>query len=35
MVLTPIIYPLMCGPAGLGFDPIWFGVMVVIVVEWG
>ncbi len=25
----------MCGPGGLGFDPIWFGIMIVIVVEMG
>ena len=31
MVLTiPIIHPMM---VGLGFDPIWFGVMVVIMLE--
>jgi len=35
LLTVPIIYPLMCGPGGLGFDPIWFGIMVVIVVEMG
>jgi len=35
LLTVPILFPLMCGPGGLGFDPIWFGVMVVIVVEMG
>ncbi|HSW56869.1 MAG TPA: TRAP transporter large permease [Dehalococcoidales bacterium] len=35
LLTVPIIFPLMCGPAGLGFDPIWFGIMVVIVAETG
>jgi C4-dicarboxylate transporter, DctM subunit len=36
MLLTvPILYPLMCGPGGLGFDPIWFGVMIVWMCEMG
>ena len=26
---------LRAAPAGLGFDPIWFGIMIVIVVEMG
>lgn len=35
LLTVPILFPLMCGLGGLGFDPIWFGVMVVIVVEMG
>jgi C4-dicarboxylate transporter, DctM subunit len=35
LLTVPILFPVMCGPGGLGFDPIWFGVMVVIVVEMG
>jgi C4-dicarboxylate transporter DctM subunit len=37
LLTVPILYPLMCfaPPAGLGFDPIWFGIMIVIVVEMG
>jgi TRAP-type C4-dicarboxylate transport system permease large subunit len=35
LLTTPILYPSLCGPGGLGFDPIWFGIMVVIVVEMG
>jgi C4-dicarboxylate transporter, DctM subunit len=35
LLTVPILFPLMCGRGGLGFDPIWFGVMVVIVVEMG
>jgi C4-dicarboxylate transporter, DctM subunit len=35
LLTVPILYPLMCGPQGLGFDPIWFGIMIVIVVEMG
>jgi C4-dicarboxylate transporter, DctM subunit len=37
LLTVPILFPLMCGvpPAGLGFDPIWFGIMIVIVVEMG
>jgi len=35
LLTVPILYPLMCGPSGLGFDPIWFGIMIVIVVEMG
>ena len=35
LLTVPILYPLMCGAGGLGFDPIWFGIMIVIVVEMG
>lgn len=35
LLTVPIFYPLMCGTGGLGFDPIWFGVMIVIIVEMG
>jgi TRAP-type C4-dicarboxylate transport system permease large subunit len=35
LLTVPILFPLMCGPNGLGFDPIWFGIMIVIVVEMG
>jgi len=35
LLTVPILYPLMCGVNGLGFDPIWFGIMIVIVVEMG
>jgi C4-dicarboxylate transporter, DctM subunit len=36
MLLTvPILFPLLCGPGGLGFDPIWFGVFVVWMCEMG
>jgi C4-dicarboxylate transporter, DctM subunit len=35
LLTVPILFPLMCGPTGLGFDPVWFGVMIVIVVEMG
>lgn len=35
LLTVPILYPLMCGPGGLGFDPIWFGIMIVIIVEMG
>jgi C4-dicarboxylate transporter DctM subunit len=35
LLTVPIFYPVMCGPTGLGFDPIWFGIMIVIVVEMG
>ncbi len=37
LLTVPILFPLMClaPPAGLGFDPIWFGIMIVIVVEMG
>jgi len=35
LLTVPVLYPLMCGPTGLGFDPIWFGIMIVIVVEMG
>jgi C4-dicarboxylate transporter, DctM subunit len=35
LLTVPILYPLMCGAGGLGFDPIWFGIMIVIVVEIG
>lgn len=35
LLTVPILYPLVCGPGGLGFDPIWFGIMIVIVVEMG
>ena len=35
LLTVPIFYPLMCGPNGLGFDPIWFGIMIVMVVEMG
>jgi len=35
LLTVPILYPLMCGPGGLGFDPIWFGIMIVIVCEMG
>ncbi len=36
MLLTvPILYPLLCGPGGLGFDPIWFGVIIVWMCEMG
>jgi C4-dicarboxylate transporter DctM subunit len=37
LLTVPILFPLMCraAPAGLGFDPIWFGIMIVIVVEMG
>jgi C4-dicarboxylate transporter DctM subunit len=35
LLTVPILYPLMCGPHGLGFDPVWFGIMIVIVVEMG
>jgi tripartite ATP-independent transporter DctM subunit len=35
LLTVPILFPLMCGPGGLGFDPIWFGIMIVIVVEMG
>ncbi len=33
LLTVPIFYPVMCGPNGLGFDPIWFGIMIVIIVE--
>lgn len=32
VITTPIVFPII---TGLGFDPIWFGVLVVIVVEMG
>jgi tripartite ATP-independent transporter DctM subunit len=35
LLTVPIIYPLMCGQVGMGFDPIWFGIMAVVVVEMG
>jgi C4-dicarboxylate transporter, DctM subunit len=35
LLTVPILFPLMCGPTGLGFDPVWFGIMIVIVVEMG
>lgn len=35
LLTVPILYPLVCGQGGLGFDPIWFGIMIVIVVEMG
>ena len=35
LLTVPILFPLMCGPGGLGFDPVWFGIMIVIVVEMG
>jgi tripartite ATP-independent transporter DctM subunit len=35
LLTVPILFPLMCGPGGLGFDPIWFGIMIVIIVEMG
>jgi len=35
LLTVPILFPLMCGSGGLGFDPIWFGVMIVIIVEMG
>ena len=35
LLTVPILFPLMCGAGGLGFDPIWFGIMIVIVVEMG
>jgi C4-dicarboxylate transporter, DctM subunit len=35
LLTVPILFPLMCGPRGLGFDPIWFGVMVVWMCEMG
>ncbi len=35
LLTVPILFPLMCGVNGLGFDPIWFGIMIVIVVEMG
>jgi C4-dicarboxylate transporter, DctM subunit len=35
LLTVPILFPLMCGQGGLGFDPIWFGIMVVIVIEMG
>lgn len=35
LLTVPIFFPLMCGPGGLGFDPIWFGIMIVIIVEMG
>jgi C4-dicarboxylate transporter, DctM subunit len=35
LLTVPILFPAMCGPVGLGFDPIWFGIMIVIVVEMG
>jgi len=35
LLTVPILYPLMCGAGGLGFNPIWFGIMIVIVVEMG
>jgi C4-dicarboxylate transporter, DctM subunit len=33
LLTVPIIYPTLCGPNGLGFDPIWYGIMLVILVE--
>ncbi len=35
LLTVPILFPLVCGRGGLGFDPIWFGIMIVIVVEMG
>ncbi len=35
LLTVPILYPVMCGPSGLGFDPIWFGIMIVIIIEMG
>jgi len=35
LLTVPILYPLVCGAGGLGFDPIWFGIMIVIVAEMG
>jgi C4-dicarboxylate transporter DctM subunit len=35
LLTVPILFPLMCGAQGLGFDPVWFGIMIVIVVEMG
>ena len=35
LLTVPILFPLVCGKGGLGFDPIWFGIMIVIVVEMG
>ena len=31
VVTVPVLYPIVCG--GLGVDPIWFSVIVVIMVE--
>ena len=35
LLTVPILFPLMCGPGGFGFSEIWFGIMIVIVVEMG
>lgn len=35
LLTVPILFPLMCEAGGLGFDPVWFGIMIVIVVEMG
>ncbi len=35
LLTVPILFPLMCGPNGLGFNEVWFGIMIVIVVEMG
>jgi C4-dicarboxylate transporter DctM subunit len=35
LLTVPILFPLMCGPSGLGFNEVWFGIMIVIVVEMG
>ncbi|MBN1189803.1 MAG: TRAP transporter large permease [Dehalococcoidales bacterium] len=35
LLTVPIVFPLMCGPGGLGFDPVWFGIMIVMVCEVG
>jgi tripartite ATP-independent transporter DctM subunit len=31
-ILTPVLYPIVIG---LGFDPIWFGIMMIMVIEIG
>jgi TRAP-type C4-dicarboxylate transport system permease large subunit len=34
MVTVPIFYPIVCNPVemnGLGFDPVWFGVIITLV----
>lgn len=33
LLTVPIFFPLVAGEGGLGFDPIWFGIIVVVVTE--
>jgi tripartite ATP-independent transporter DctM subunit len=33
LLTVPIFFPLVAGEGGLGFDPVWFGIIVVVVTE--